>query len=85
MSEKDKNTPNVIPLKRAKAYYEISKDGSNVPVEKALFQHSALCQTFFLIDHRPSPKPHTNGKEIREIHLSLFRPWIRETPKQARP
>lgn len=64
MSEKDKNTPNVIPLKRAKAYYEISKDGSNVPVEKALFQHSALCQTFF--PYRSQAKSETPYKWERD-------------------
>lgn len=49
MSDKkiDKNTPNVIPLKRAKAHYEISKDNGNAPIQKAVFQHSVLCQTFF--------------------------------------
>lgn len=45
--KKDNDTVNPVPLRRAKAWYEISKDNGNAPVKQAIFQHSVLCQTFF--------------------------------------
>ncbi|MCB0843189.1 MAG: plasmid encoded RepA protein [Bacteroidetes bacterium] len=72
MSNKKREPKDIIPLKRAYAAQEIRKDNGNAPIDQAIFQHAALCQTFFPYKSQDkSSSPHYWKKEQGRAVLSI--------------